>query len=127
MRRPVVYAGACREIVYARAFDGSYPAKHFFDALPAKIKNRFAVSFKKLGDTGKLYNEERFRRIEGTHFFAFECHRYRLFCRFVDQGLVLLTNGCASEGNKLDPEEINRAERIYEEDKIASEAGGRFS
>jgi hypothetical protein len=127
MRRPVAYAGVCRQIVYARALDGSYPAKQFFDALPQKIKNRFAVSFKKLGDTGKIFNKEQFKIIEGTQFFEFKCHRYRLVCRFVDQGLVLLTNGCEKKRNKLDPEDINRAERIYEEDKIASEENGRFN
>src|ERR1700730_4678659 len=124
MARPVAYAGASRQIVYARAVDGSNPAKEFFDALPQKIKSRFGVSFKKLGDTGKLYNKEQFKTIEGTQFCEFKCHRYRLICRFIDGGLILLTNGCEKKKDKLDPEDIKRAERIYEEDQIASEASG---
>jgi hypothetical protein len=121
MARPVAYAGVYRHLVYARARDGSYPAKEYFDGLPSNIKNRFAVSFKKLGDTGKLFNKEQFKVIEGTDFYEFKCHRYRLICRFIDGGLVLLTNGCEKKKNKLNPQDIKRAERIYEEDKIASE------
>jgi hypothetical protein len=124
MARPVAYAGACRHIVYARALDGSHPAKDFFDGLPPNIKNRFGVSFKKLGDTGKLFNKEQFKAIEGTQFFEFKCHRYRLICRFADGGLILLVYGCEKKKNKLDPEDIKRAERIYEEDKSASEENG---
>jgi|HubBroStandDraft_5_1064220.scaffolds.fasta_scaffold547724_1 hypothetical protein len=124
MRRLLAYAGVSRQIVYARALDGSYPAKEFFDGLPQKIKNRFGVSFKKLGDVGTLHNKEQFKAVEGTKFFEFKCHRYRMICRFIDGGFVLLLNGCEKKKNKLNPEVIKRAERVYEEDKIASETDG---
>ncbi|MGD1072636.1 MAG: type II toxin-antitoxin system RelE/ParE family toxin [Bryobacteraceae bacterium] len=125
MDRPVAYEGSVRLILYARALDGSHPAKQFFDALPEKIKRRFAVAFRKLGDTGKLFNKEQFKAVEGSEFYEFKCHRYRLFCRFIDGGVVLLTNGCEKKKDKLDPEELRRAENIYEGDKLASEGGSR--
>lgn len=125
MARPLAYAGSCRKLVYAKSRDASYPAKEFFDALPLKVKNRFGVAFQKLGETGKLFNKQQFKAVEGTDFFEFKCHRYRLLCRFLDGGIVLLTNGCEKKRDKLDEEDIKRAERIYEEDKIASEGESR--
>jgi hypothetical protein len=61
MVRPVAYTGVCLSIVYARLLDGSTPAKAFFDDLPRNVQNRFGVAFKKIGDTGKLYNKEQFK------------------------------------------------------------------
>lgn len=102
-------------------FDGSNPAKEFFDELPIAIKRKFGVSFKKLGDTGHLFNKQKFKIIEGTNFYEFKVSRYRIICRFLQGGIVLLTNGCQKKKDKLDPEDIKRAERIYEEDQVVSE------
>jgi phage-related protein len=125
MARPVAYAGPCLSIVYATLLDGSSPAKTFFEDLPRKEQIRFGVAFKKLGDTGKLYNREQFKVIEGTQFYEFKCHQHRLICRFLQGRLVLLINGFVKKKNKIDPAEIKRAEHIYEEDKLAASQGGQ--
>lgn len=117
MARPEAYSGRVYRLVYAECFDGSHPAKSFFDSLPGEIKKKFGVSFKKLGDMGKLYNEEHFKIVEGTDFFEFKVHRYRIICRFLPGKIVLLTNGCEKKKNKLDKEDIERADRFYQEDK----------
>ena len=118
MARPVAYSGQRRNILYAVCHDGCSPAKEFFDGLDEKTKRRFAVSFKKFGDEGRLYNTEHFKIIEGTSFFEFKVHRYRIICRQLPDGIVLLTNGCEKKKDKLDKEEIRRADRIYEEDRL---------
>lgn len=119
----MAYAGLCSQIDYARARDGSYPAKQFFEALPENVKYQFAVLFKKLGDTGRLFNKEQFRAIAGTEFFAFKCGRYSIFCRVIDGELVLLTNGFEKKRNFRGREALKRAEEIYG-DQIASETTG---
>jgi hypothetical protein len=124
MARPVAYSGGCRTIVYAVLLDGSSPAMEFYDGLPRIVRNRFGVAFAKLGSDGKLFNKEQFKSIEGSDFYEFKCHRYRIICRFLDGGVVLLTNGCEKKKDKLDSEVIKRAKKIYEEDAIASAKSG---
>ena len=121
MPRPDAYVGTVFRVAYAERLDGTHPANEFFDNLPRQIKNRFGVSFKKLGDTGKLWNKEHFKIVEGTAFYEFKVHHYRIFCRFLEKKIVLLTNGCEKKKNKLDKEDIDRAGRIYQEDKIKFE------
>ncbi len=120
MARPEAYSGHAFRLRYAECLDGSHPAQEFFDGLPDQIKKKFGVSFKKLGDMGKLHNKEHFKIIEGTDFFEFKVHRYRIICHFLPDRIVLLTNGCVKKKNKLEKEDVERAARIYEEDESAS-------
>src|SRR5260370_41563163 len=108
MPRPNAYVGSVFSVAYAERLNGTHPAKEFFDNLPENIKRRFGVSFKKLGDTGKLWNKEQFKIIEGTAFCEFKVHHYRITCRFREKRIVLLTNGCEKKKNKLDKEETQR-------------------
>lgn len=119
MARPEAYPGANFRIVYAVCASGS-PAKEFFDALDPKIQRKFAVSFKKLGDEGKLFNKEHFKAVEGTEFYEFKQHRYRIMCRFLPNRILLLTNGFEKKKERIDRDELRRADRIYQEDRERS-------
>jgi mRNA-degrading endonuclease RelE of RelBE toxin-antitoxin system len=121
MPRLLAHRGVRLTLMWAVRSNGSHPAKEFYDELPEQIKRRFAVSFKKLGDMGVLRNREKFKIVEGTSFYEFKTDRYRIICRFTQGRLVLLTNGCEKKKDKLDPEDIRRAEQIWKEDQLASD------
>jgi len=117
LARPVAYLGSCRVVVFATCKDGSCPARTFFDDAPEKVRRRFAVLFKRIGDTGQISNREQFKSI-GPNLFEFKCHRYRLFCVFLKDREVLLTHGCEKKKDRLDSTELDRARRIHEEDLV---------
>jgi hypothetical protein len=91
---PSAYSGLRCQLVYARAGNGSYPAKQFFDSLPEKVKYQFAVLFKKLGDTGTLFNKERYDVGARAEFLAIKCGRYGILCQTADAETMVLICGC---------------------------------
>ena len=88
--RPVAARGLARAIVFAEA-NGEYPAKEFFDALEDRIKKKFGVQFSKFAETGKLFNREHFKAVEGTDLFEFKVFQHRILCRHLPGQLLLLT------------------------------------
>jgi hypothetical protein len=119
MSRPVAHRGPQFSIEYAVLADGTSPGLEYYDGLPRQFKNRFNVLFKKLGDTGRIFNKEQFKTIEGTEFFEFKAHVHRLPCRFTQFKQVIITHGLQKKKPKLDAQD--RARRIYKEDADRSE------
>jgi hypothetical protein len=101
MSRPVAFRGLMFSIEYALLADGTCPGLEYYNDLPRQFKNRFNVLFKKLGDTGKIFNKEQFKIIEGTEFFEFKAHIHRLPCQFTDCGEVIITHGLEKKRPKL--------------------------
>lgn len=112
--RPVVARGAARIVEYARAANGSYPAKEFVDSRPARDQRRLAVLFQRLADTGKINNREQFKRLSGK-IWEFKRGQIRVAC-FQVKDRWRLTNGVIKKSDKWKKSDIERARRIMTED-----------
>lgn len=116
MERPLVHGGKILRIVFARQKDGLSPGEEFFDGLDDRDKVKLGVSFVKLADQGKIFNKQRFKKVEGTDFFEFKNHQIRMLCYFLPGGFVVITHGFRKQGDKIPKAEIQRANRIRQED-----------
>ncbi len=116
---PLAYSGLRCQLIYARTRDGSYPAKEFFDSLPANVKYQFAALFKKLGDTGRLFNKERYDVGTRGEFVAIKCGRYGILCHVVDAETMLLVYGYKAR-RAVSCRDAQREAGIIYGDQIAS-------
>ena len=78
----VAYRGKSFVIEYAICANGSCPAKELFDSLLERDQAKLMALFVRMGDEGVIRNEEKFKRIEGTEYFAFKSFQIRVICRF---------------------------------------------
>lgn len=119
MDRPIVYSGTHRTVVCAVCEDGTCPAEDFLRHLQERDPKRalrLLKLFTTLGDTGKIFNKEHFKKIAGTDFFEFKVFRVRVPCFFLRGGLVVLTHGFEKKKDKIPAGELSTARRIREED-----------
>ena len=63
-----------------------------------------------------MAGSERFKKIEGTRFFEFKNHQIRMPCFFEPGGSVIITHGFKKKGDRIPQPQLERAERIREED-----------
>lgn len=95
-------------------------AEEYFNSLPQKIKNKFAVAFFK---TKNRYRGDWFEKLKGTNgIFEFRCRDqnkfYRIFAFWdkdgLEETLIIGTHGFDKKSNKTPSKEIKRAEVIKE-------------
>jgi hypothetical protein len=110
--RLVAVTGTVFGIEYAVGEDGVPPAKEFIDALDEGDQRKLAVLFKRMADHGSVPNREQFKQVRGP-LFEFKKHQIRVFC-FRSGSRWVLTNGYKKKKDRLDPAEIERAERLME-------------
>lgn len=116
--RPLAAKGQARTIAYAEARSGGYPAKEFCESLDRSVQNQFLVRFQKFADTGKIYNKQHFKIVEGSDLYEFKAHQHRILCHHLPGGILLLLNGCQKKTDKLDKGVIAQAQRIFSEDQL---------
>jgi len=110
----VLYRGPCAIVAYARQSNGNRPAKGYIENLQPSDQAALAKSFKKLTDTGKIWNTERFRKLHGR-IWEFKIHpKIRVLC-FRLEKTWLLTHGYNKETGDIPPRQIKRAEEIMKE------------
>lgn len=73
------------------------------------------VLFKRLGDEGRIGNEEKFKRIEGTGFFEFKAFQVRMPCYYTAGRRVVITHGFRKQADRIRRSELRRAENIRSE------------
>jgi len=117
MDRLIAYAGAQRRVVFAVCADGSSPAAQFFDRLGSADKAKMLKLYQYLADHGWITNPEKFKKIAGTDFFEFKSFQVRMPCFFAPGRLVIVTHGFLKKGDRIPPQELERARRIRQEDE----------
>ncbi len=115
MDEHIFYVGPARVIEAAVLKSGSMPAKEFVDSLPELDRAKVYALFRMLGDTGRITNTEKFKRIEGTEFWGFKSFQIRMPCFFLPHGRVVVTHGFRKKQDRMPREEIERANRIKSE------------
>jgi len=67
----------------------------------------------RLADDGRVANQERFKRVEGTDgLWEFKLHQIRIFGFFLSGGRFILTNGVRKKQDRLSKSDIAVAEAI---------------
>lgn len=69
MQGSIFYAGPYYTIEAAVLEDGSMPARHFVESRVEGERAKLYALFRMLGETGRISNQEKFKKIEGTDFF----------------------------------------------------------
>ena len=112
----VVYRGEAFSIEAYCLDDGESLVIQWLDGLPQKHQVRLAVLFERLGDHGKIYNEQKFKHLTGTEqLFEFKVDNVRVLSFFFSGKRVILTHGLVKKSAKTPKREIERAHKIKSE------------
>lgn len=95
---------------------GGALALKFLESLSEKEQVQLAALFQRLADTGKIWNEQKFKHLEGTDsIFEFKTNENRVLCFFFVGKRVVLTHGFKKRKAKTPKGEIERAENLKKE------------
>lgn len=107
----MVYDGEIFRIEFYVALGGSVPAEEWLDSLTEKQQQKFAALFVRLGDHGKIWNEQKFKHLTGTdQVFEFKVDDGRILSFFFFGKRLILTHGFTKKSAKTPKGEIERAE-----------------
>lgn len=104
----VIYEGPAFSIEWYYDKNLKSISLEFFENLSADEQDDFLVLVKKMADTGKIFNEQKFRN-EGDKIFAFKPKPNRFLCFFTIGKKIIVTNGFPKRQDKLPSNEKNRA------------------
>ena len=96
--------------------NGVAPAEVWLEQLSRGSQQKFAALFVRMGDTGKIWNERKFKHLTETdQIFEFKVDADRILCFFFIGRRLILTHGFRKSGDKTPTREIERAES-YKQD-----------
>jgi len=112
----LVYDGASLSLEFYVTSSGAVPAEEWLEQLPRAIQQKFAALFARMGDTGKIWNERKFKHLTETdQIFEFKVEADRILCFFFVGRRLILTHGFRKAGDKTPKCEIERAETYKQE------------
>jgi phage-related protein len=112
----LVYDGAVLRIEFYVTPNGDVPAEEWLEQLTLGSQQKFAALFVRMGDTGKIWNERKFKHLtETAQIFEFKVEADRILCFFFVGRRLILTHGFRKSGDKTPKREIERAES-YKQD-----------
>lgn len=112
MARPPEFEGTHYTIQCLDLGDGTCPAGDFLDSLDGSDRRKLDVLFERLGNTGKIWNKEKFKKLEGSDkIWEFKSFQIRIPCFFGPNKKVILAFGLRKKKDKYNADEIQRAER----------------
>ncbi|NOT96628.1 MAG: hypothetical protein HOP00_10015 [Nitrospira sp.] len=107
----LVYDGAAFRIEFYVTPGGAAPAEVWLEQLPLGGQQKFAALFARMGDTGKIWNERKFKHLTETdQIFEFKVEADRILCFFFIGRRLILTHGFRKAVEKTPKREIERAE-----------------
>jgi|ERR1035437_3310380 hypothetical protein len=119
MQRPIAYAGPVRTVVFAVCASGSALGLVFYcNELDESEQAKLQALFVRMGETGVIRDDRKFKHIEGTDLFEFKNFQIRMPCYYLPGGLLVITHGFRKQCDRIPPSEIARASRIRQEDTI---------
>lgn len=111
----VVCRGQQRTVAYAVRKDGTKPAEEFIEEeMDEKAWAKMLAMINKLCATGKISNDEQFKKEEGEIWGFKPTSQIRIAC-FQDGRFWFLTHGFVKKRDKWPRSELERAEEIRKE------------
>jgi len=112
----LVYDGEIFRIEFYVAVGGAVQAEEWLESLTAKQQQKFAALFVRLGDHGKIWNEQKFKHLTSSdQVFEFKVDDGRILSFFYFGKRLILTHGFTKKPSKTPKGEIERAE-AYKKD-----------
>lgn len=105
-----VYEGKSLTIQSLMLGDGSCPVEEFLSGLNESDRRKLDVLFERLGESGKIFNREKFKKVENSEgIFEFKSFQIRILCFFSNK-VVYLAHWVVKKGDKLRPADVKTAE-----------------
>lgn len=109
----LVYQGKAFRIEFYVSESGASPAEDWLESQGESRQQKFAALFAWMADQGKIWNERKFKHLEGSNqIFEFKSDEGRVLCFFMIGRRLILTHGFTKKGDKIPKGEIERAEMI---------------
>ncbi len=118
----IAYDGEVFTIEWYFSDGGRSNALEYFETLSLERKKKLFKLMRKLGDFGKIFNQEQFRN-EGDQIYAFKPQPDRFLCFFFDGAKVIITNAFEKKANKLPLREKQKALKAKEDFLTRSKKG----
>lgn len=109
----VLIRGSMRTIEFARCANGDVPARQFIEDLDESDQRKLDVLFRRMADTGKIFNVEQFKQVDGR-IYEFKRFKVRIGC-FQIVNRWLLTHGFVKKQDRWPAAELEKAKRIMNE------------
>ena len=104
----LVYRGSCFTIEWYYSPSGKSKAFDYYQKLAPAQRRKFLMLTKRLADSGKIYDETKFRN-EGNKIYAFKPKPDRFLYFFIKGNKVIITNAFKKKTNKLPDKEKKKA------------------
>lgn len=104
----IAYKGEAFTIEWYHDEKGLSSAREFFNELPKERQLAAFMLFRRMGESGKIFDITKFRN-EGDKIFAFKPQPERYLCFFFTGRKIIITNGFEKKSQKLPPGEKERA------------------
>ncbi|TGM04809.1 hypothetical protein EHQ76_07500 [Leptospira barantonii] len=121
----LVYQGSAFQIEWYFDKNSKSVSLEFFEGLSIDEQDDFLVLVKKMADTGKIFNEQKFRN-EGDKIFAFKPKPNRFLCFFTVGKKIIITNGFPKRQDKIPANEKARAVASRKDYLERTEAGAYY-
>jgi hypothetical protein len=100
------------------------PARDFcYGELDESDRAKVLALFQRLADTGRITNEEKFKRVEGTELFEFKSFQVRLLGDFRPGHRFVVTHGLRKKKDKHSKTDIDTAWTLLKENDQAERSG----
>ncbi|MFH0983410.1 MAG: type II toxin-antitoxin system RelE/ParE family toxin [Planctomycetota bacterium] len=99
------------------------PAKLFIEDLDEPDQRKLDTLFRRMADTGKIFNREQFKQVAGK-IYEFKRFQVRVGCFQVGNRWIL-THGFIKKGEQWPRSELERAERIMNEQLAREKRGSK--
>ncbi|MBS1987543.1 type II toxin-antitoxin system RelE/ParE family toxin [Candidatus Dependentiae bacterium] len=109
----MAYLGKKFTLIWYSDDRGKSEALEYFESLTPARKKKVAQLFLLLGDSGKIFNKEKFC-YEGDQIYALKPQPDRFLCFFFDGSKVIVTNAYEKKTKKIPPREKERALKAKE-------------
>jgi phage-related protein len=113
-RSDILVRGPCAIVAYARRRNGKRPAKEYIENLEAPGQAKLTKSFRQMAEVGKIYNTERFRKLQDKIYEFKVLPKVRVLC-FLWGQTWFLTHGYNKQTGKTPARQIERAKDIMKE------------
>jgi phage-related protein len=108
MKSSLVYQGESFRLEWFRDESGYSQSLEYFDSLDAIQQVKAMQLFRRMGDSGKIFDITKFRN-EGDKIFAFKPMPDRFLSFFTIGKLIVITNAFVKKSDKLPTKEKERA------------------
>lgn len=104
----IAYAGQELTIEWYFTSRGKSESLLYFEELPVNRKKKVVNLIRLLGNSGKIFNKEKFRH-EGNQIYAIKASEDRFLCFFFDGAKVIVTNAYEKKSAKMPQREKKKS------------------